>query len=188
MGKRILSELMNTQLQNTRESYNAKQSKEWGLPSGASPGGEERTWQQKVNKLRLIKPTATRAHSQNHAILRDSPGKPQLGEAGTQGQHHLSEEPGQYNTKRTQSHILDHEVTLPLKQVSAPASTHAALGPVDVEEGKGEQGFVPLFGQQLLLELNKVGFQVNHLWSSAIGPKTVFKSHWENNWTTQTGK
>lgn len=121
MGKRILSELVNTQLQNTRESYNAKQSKEGDLPNGASPGGEERTWQQKVNKLRLIKPTATRAHSQNHTILRDSPGKPQLGEAGTQGQHHLSEEPGQYNTKRTQSHILDHEVTLPPRQAFCPS-------------------------------------------------------------------
>lgn len=63
MGKRILSELVNTQLQNTRESYSAKQSKEWGLPSGASPGGEERSWQHKVNKLKPIKPTATRTHS-----------------------------------------------------------------------------------------------------------------------------
>lgn len=56
-----------------------------------------------------------------------------------------------------------------------PASTYTALRPVDVEEGEGEQGFVPFFGQQLLLELNKVGFQVNHFWSPAIGPKTGFK-------------
>lgn len=65
--------------------------------------------------------------------------------------------------------------SLPLRQALRPASTHAALCPVDVEEGEGEQGFVPFFGQQLLLELNKVGFQVNHFWSSAIRPKTDFK-------------
>lgn len=58
---------------------------------------------------------------------------------------------------------------------SAAHGTYAALRPVDVQEGEGEQGFVPFFGQQLLLELNKVGFQVNHFWSSAIGPKTGFK-------------
>lgn len=49
-------------------------------------------------------------------------------------------------------------------------NTHTALRPVNVQEGEGQQGFVPFFGQQLLFELNKVRLQVNHLWSPAIGP------------------
>lgn len=49
-------------------------------------------------------------------------------------------------------------------------NTHTALRPVNVQEGEGQQSFVPFFGQQLLFELNKVRLQVNHLWSPAIGP------------------
>lgn len=176
MGRRILFELMNTQLQNTSESYNAKQSTEWGLPSRASPGEEKKgSRQHGETSSRRLNPTATGPRSQKRARLRESPGKPQLGEAGIQGHHHLSEA---QDNKQQESTVptLDPEVTLPLLQASAPASTYTALRPVDVEEGEGEQGFVPFFGQQLLLELNKVGFQVNHLWSSAIGPKRVFKS------------
>lgn len=49
-------------------------------------------------------------------------------------------------------------------------NTHTALCPVNVQEGEGQQGFVPFFGQQLLFELNEVRLQVDHLWSPAIGP------------------
>lgn len=56
-------------------------------------------------------------------------------------------------------------------------STHAALRPVNVEEGEGEQGLVPLLGQQLLLELHEVRLQVNHPRSPAVRPATVLKSH-----------
>lgn len=41
MGRRVLCGFMNTQLESTSESYNAKQSEEWGLQSRGRSGEEK---------------------------------------------------------------------------------------------------------------------------------------------------
>lgn len=49
--------------------------------------------------------------------------------------------------------------------------THTAVCPVNVKKGEGEESFVPLFGEQVFFELDKVCFQVDHFWRSPIRPE-----------------
>lgn len=48
--------------------------------------------------------------------------------------------------------------------------TYTAVGPVDVEEREGEESLVAFFGEELLFELDKIGFEVNHFWCAAVSP------------------
>lgn len=50
--------------------------------------------------------------------------------------------------------------------------TYTAVGPVDVEEREGEESLVAFFGEELLFELDKIGFQVDHFWRAAVRPAT----------------
>lgn len=47
-------------------------------------------------------------------------------------------------------------------------TTHAAVSPVDVEEGEGEESLVALLGEEILFKLNKISFKVNHFWCTTI--------------------
>lgn len=153
---------MNTQLESTSESYNAKQSEECGLQRRGCSGEGRRVMTTQGEQLWLINPMATWA---------------QLGEAETETLPRVwQRHQGNMTPTESTGHVLAHEFALLCdRQAPGPASTYTALCPVDVEEGEGEQGFVPFLRQQLLLELNKVGFQVNHFRSPAIGPRTGFK-------------
>lgn len=48
--------------------------------------------------------------------------------------------------------------------------THTAVGPVDVEKGKGEKSLVALLWEQFLFKLDKISFEVNHFWCTAVSP------------------
>lgn len=49
-------------------------------------------------------------------------------------------------------------------------ATHTAVGPIDVEEGEGEESLVALLGEQLLFKLDKISFKVDHFWRTAVSP------------------
>lgn len=48
--------------------------------------------------------------------------------------------------------------------------THTAVGPVDVEKGKGEKSLVAILWEQLLFKLDKISLEVNHFWCTAVSP------------------
>lgn len=49
-------------------------------------------------------------------------------------------------------------------------ATHTAVGPVDVEEGEGEESLVALLGEELLFKLDKISLEVDHFWCAAVRP------------------
>lgn len=60
--------------------------------------------------------------------------------------------------------------------------TYTAVGPVDVEEREGEESLVAFFGEELLFELDKIGFEVNHFWCAAVSPAQKRQERFQQIW------
>lgn len=66
--------------------------------------------------------------------------------------------------------------------------TYTAVGPVDVEEREGEESLVAFFGEELLFELDKIGFEVNHFWCAAVSPAQKRQERFQQIWPCSNWK